>query len=57
MRCTCRLADVYPTDIDPPERVRDPECPEHGDEPDTMEPYDRERDDAMWDRQRGWGRG
>lgn len=29
--CTCRLAAVHPTDIDPPEMIVNRDCPVHGD--------------------------
>ena len=28
--CTCYMETVHATDIDPPDMVRDPDCPIHG---------------------------
>jgi hypothetical protein len=44
--CTCRLAPVHCTDIDPPDMIVDRHCPAHGDGgPDPDEAYERKRDD------------
>ena len=40
--CTCRVPLARPTDIDPPERKRDPWCPTHG-----WRDADRERDEHI----------
>ncbi|MGH8261390.1 MAG: hypothetical protein ACREUG_17040 [Steroidobacteraceae bacterium] len=53
-RCTCCLSSVYATDIDPPELVRDRDCPMHGEEPgvEDVEALEPEERDALEDRMR-----
>lgn len=43
--CTCRVAYIWSNAIDPPEPVRDRNCPLHGCEPDPDEARERASED------------
>lgn len=45
--CTCRQRFAGPADIDPPEPIRDPHCPEHGTPIDPSDAYHWARDDGL----------